>query len=149
MTDRMMVLKQLKELERLDYDQLRDRWVTLMASPPPKIHRIYLKHRLAYRIQELACGSDAWVDRRLDELTSKHRHDHARKNKRAIHPITGIRLVRDYKGTEHHVRVLPNGFEYQGKAYSSLTRIACDITGSWVSGPAFFGLTPKKREAAK
>ncbi len=149
MTDRMMVLAQLKELERLDYDQLRTRWVALMASPPPKIHRIYLKHRLAYRIQELAYGSDAWVNRRLDELTSKHRHEHARKNKRAIHPITGIRLVRDYKGTEHHVRVLPNGFEYQGKTYSSLTRIACDITGTWVSGPAFFGLTAKKREVAK
>lgn len=54
MTDRMMVLKQLRELERMDIDGLRERWVALMASPPPKIRAVYLRHRLAYRVQELA-----------------------------------------------------------------------------------------------
>lgn len=149
MTDQMIVLKQLRELERMDIDGLRERWIALMASPPPKIRAVYLRHRLAYRVQELAFGNDPWVERRLDELAAKVRRDDARKNKRGIQPIVGTRLVRQYKGIEHHVRVLPAGFEYQGKAYSSLTRIACDITGSWVSGPAFFGLAQKRREAAR
>jgi len=34
MTERMMVLQQLRELERMDIDGLRERWVALMASPP-------------------------------------------------------------------------------------------------------------------
>jgi hypothetical protein len=127
MTDQMMVLQQLRELERMDIDGLRARWVALMASPPPKIRAVYLRHRLAYRIQELAYGGDDWVNRRLDELAAHVRKEDARKNKRGMQPIAG--------------------FEYQGKTYASLTRIACDITGSWISGPAFFGLAQKRREA--
>jgi hypothetical protein len=148
MADRMMVLQQLRELERMDIDGLRARWIALMASPVPKIRAVYLRHRLAYRVQELAYGGDDWVNRRLDELAAHVRKQDARKNKRGIKPIVGTRLVRTYKGFEHQVRVLPTGFEYQGKTYTSLTRIACDITGTWISGPAFFGLAQKRREAA-
>jgi hypothetical protein len=54
MTDRMMVIKQLRELERMDIDGLRERWIVLMASSVPKIRAVYLRHRLAYRVQELA-----------------------------------------------------------------------------------------------
>ena len=38
------------------------------------------------------------------------------------------------------------GFEFRGKSYRSLTKIARDITGAQWSGPRFFGLT--KRSAA-
>jgi len=43
------------------------------------------------------------------------------------------------------VIVLENGFEYQGRRYASLSRIASLITGTGWSGPVFFGL--KKRPA--
>ena len=43
-------------------------------------------------------------------------------------------------GGTHTVCVTDDGFEFQGKAYRSLTKIAFDITGAQWSGPRFFGL---------
>ena len=43
------------------------------------------------------------------------------------------------------VIVLEDGFEYQGRRYLSLSRIATLITGTRWSGPVFFGL--KRRPA--
>jgi len=38
------------------------------------------------------------------------------------------------------VTVLPQGFEYAGRFYTSLSAIAREITGTRISGPAFFHL---------
>ena len=58
----------------------------------------------------------------------------------------GTVLTRDFMGQTHCVVAMPNGeFEYNGKPYSSLTAIACEIAGTRWSGPAFFGL----RDGAK
>ena len=53
----------------------------------------------------------------------------------------GSRLVREWHGRTHTVSVTDDGFEFQGKSYRSLTKIARDITGARWSGPRFFGLT--------
>ncbi|MEZ0191361.1 DUF2924 domain-containing protein [Ralstonia solanacearum] len=53
----------------------------------------------------------------------------------------GTVLTRDFMGQTHRVVAMSNGeFEYNGKPYSSLTAIACEIAGTRWSGPAFFGL---------
>ncbi len=39
------------------------------------------------------------------------------------------------------------GFEFQGKTYRSLTKIALHITGAQWSGPRFFGLTKRSATA--
>ena len=41
------------------------------------------------------------------------------------------------------VTVLDEGFEFDGRLYSSLTQIAREITGTAWSGPRFFGLKGK------
>jgi Protein of unknown function (DUF2924) len=41
--------------------------------------------------------------------------------------------------------VLENGFEHQGKRYTSLTQIADEVTGAHWSGPRFFGLTKPRK----
>ena len=38
------------------------------------------------------------------------------------------------------VTMLEGGFEYEGRPYRSLSAIAREITGSHISGPAFFGV---------
>ena len=55
-------------------------------------------------------------------------------------PIVGTRLIREWKGVEHAVTVLADGYEYQGRRYKSLSAIARAITGTRWNGPAFFGL---------
>ncbi len=52
----------------------------------------------------------------------------------------GARLLREWRGATHEVRVGPHGFEYAGTTYKSLSAIARAITGTPWSGPAFFGL---------
>ena len=52
----------------------------------------------------------------------------------------GTRLLREWQGRTHHVTVVPDGFEYAGKVWRSLSAIAKSITGTAWSGPVFFGL---------
>lgn len=56
-------------------------------------------------------------------------------------PKIGEKLTRTYRGTEHVVEIVADGFRYQGHEYTSLTALAKEITGyKAISGPAFFGL---------
>ena len=55
----------------------------------------------------------------------------------------GTRLVREWRGRTHTVVVTEDGFEYAGKVFPSLTKIAHAITGAHWSGPRFFGLIRK------
>jgi hypothetical protein len=45
------------------------------------------------------------------------------------------------------VLVLDEGYEYDGRRFTSLTQIASAITGTHWSGPSFFGL--KRRGSVK
>jgi hypothetical protein len=56
----------------------------------------------------------------------------------------GARLVREWRGRTHTVVVTEVGFEYAGKLYFSLSKIAQTITGPHWSGPRFFGLNRSK-----
>jgi hypothetical protein len=58
-------------------------------------------------------------------------------------PLPGTILTREYKGRELNVTVLPDGFEYDGETYKSLSAVAKAITGSHTSGFLFFGLNKK------
>jgi hypothetical protein len=56
--------------------------------------------------------------------------------------------VREWRGRTHTVVVTEDGFEYVGKTYSSLSKIAQAITGAHWSGPRFFGLNRSEAIAA-
>src|SRR2546429_2352325 len=51
----------------------------------------------------------------------------------------GTVLVRDYHGQRHTVTVAPDGFNWQGTTYPSLSAIARAITGTAWSGAAGCG----------
>jgi hypothetical protein len=66
----------------------------------------------------------------------------------------GTVLVRDYQGQRHSVTVTPDGFDWQGTTYTSLSAIARAITGTAWSGPRFFALargngTPARQQQEK
>ena len=136
----------LEQLPSLDRNRLLDLWHKSFGRPAsPGLRRELMLPILAFRIQELAHGGlRPEAKAKLQELTSslnpKGRND-ARQRFR-----DGTRLVREWKGKVHEVTITSDGFEYQGEAYKSLSPIACRITGTHWSGPAFFGTQRGKKE---
>ena len=130
--------------------ELKRQWRDLFETEPPPYNRRYLESRLAYRIQELTYGGlKPETIARLEALGEElDGGDRARSRKRADHrdkPITGTRLLREWKGIEHAVTVLAEGYEWQGRPYRSLSAIARAITGTRWNGLVFFGLKNQRR----
>jgi len=134
------VAAQIAALKDMPTGALKDKWRELHKSEPPPFNRVYLESRIAYRMQELTYGGmKKETRRRLAELReeiieNKPRRDNSRR------PPVGAILVRECKGVEHRVRVLDDGFEYDGRRFKSLTAIATHIAGVKWNGWEFFGL---------
>ena len=63
-------------------------------------------------------------------------------------PAPGSILRRHYKGREIIVRVLADGFEFEGRIYRSLSAIARELTGTKWNGFLFFDLPrPEENDA--
>lgn len=58
-------------------------------------------------------------------------------------PVPGARLRRQYQSKMIEVIVLEQGFEFEGRTYKSLSKIALEITGTRWNGFVFFGLKAK------
>ena len=56
-------------------------------------------------------------------------------------PPEGSIIRKTYRGQQIEVKVLENGFEYKGKFYKSISRVAMTITKRQISGYVFFGLS--------
>ena len=63
-------------------------------------------------------------------------------------PMPGSLVVKKYKDRTLVVKVLDNGFEYEGRRFTSLSTIAAEITGTRWNGFAFFGLDREVRRAS-
>jgi hypothetical protein len=127
---------------------LKQTWQTLLGTPPPnRLSRDLLIRVIADKLQEDALGGLApATKRRLAALARRPGND---AETTAAHPMLrlkpGTKLVRAWGGKTHIVLVLENGFEHQGKRYTSLTQIADEVTGAHWSGPRFFGLTKPRQ----
>lgn len=134
----------VRSLPTLPKERLLVLWRQNFGIPAGSIRTELMIPVLAFRIQEKAYGGlDAGVTGRLRELTNslapKSRiHGEARHRFKP-----GTRLVREWKGTIHEVILTDDGYEHQGQKYKSLSPIACAITGTHWSGPAFFGTAKK------
>ena len=53
----------------------------------------------------------------------------------------GSVITKTYRGKTIEVKVLENGFEYEGKVFKSISRVAMTIVKRQISGYVFFGLT--------
>ena len=129
---------------------LRKRWRGVFKSEPPKAFGPDLLRRsIAYRIQEQAYGGlSKQTQQLLNGLVKalEAKPQSPLKVQRRMQP--GSEIVRTWKGADHRVRVLGDGFTYNGKRYSSLSEVAAKITGTKWNGPRFFGLRPKPTPSA-
>lgn len=157
----------LAEIQALDTDGLRSRYrVLTRRRAPPHLPRWLLLRIVAWRLQAKTLGGlDAETGRMLDSLgrakadLRSGRKDHAGKDgaRRAsaipdVPPVPaggrlrpGTLLVREHGDELHRVMVLEQGFEWQGRTFRSLSEVACAITGTVWSGPAFFGLNARRK----
>ena len=132
------------EVERLiglPLEDLRAAWAALFRRDPPKrLWRDFLVRTLAWRLQEKAFGShDKATLRLLEAYVQKRPGD-----KRCQRLKAGTALIREYGGVRHTVTIVPEGFVWREKTYSSLTAISRLITGVNWNGPRFFGLREGK-----
>jgi hypothetical protein len=114
-----------------------------VARALPQYNRRALENRIAYRIQELAYGGlKPETLRRLEILGEQYDSDNiiTRRIRHDAKPVAGTRLVREYRGIEHTVTVLADGYEWEGRPYRSLSAIARAITGTRWNGLVFWGL---------
>jgi hypothetical protein len=161
----------LAALGSLTVAGLARKYEELFGAPSRSRNKEYLRKRLAFKIQELAEGGLS--PRALARIEELNRNAPplgpraAAKAARAPEPTTpepvpardprlpapGTILTRVHGKTEHRVTVLDDGFEYKGKPYPSLSRIAREITGTSWNGYLFFlgrkGSTRKPNEVPK
>jgi hypothetical protein len=136
----------LEQLPSLDRARLLDLWHKSFGRPAsPGLRRELMLPILAFRVQELAHGglrpeTKAKLREFAPSFGPTRQHD-ARQSFRA-----GTRLVREWKGKVHEVLITADGYEYLGETYKSLSPIACRITGTHWSGPAFFGTRRGKKK---
>ena len=99
---------------------------------------------LAYRIQEKEFGGLSHAARkRLREIAASFAPGKKNSPPRESSIESGTRLIRSWHGEVHEVSVTDAGFEYRGKQYRTLSKIAREITGTQWSGPLFFGIRKK------
>ena len=140
-----LLSKQLCEIRVAEKADLRSLWQRACPDcPAPDLRKEMLRAVLAHRVQEQVLG--ALPSDLIASLRRLARTVEVDPN--AVIPLNstvkpGTRLVRRWKGRNHLVTVEPNGFEYRGARYESLSEIARLITGTRWSGPLFFGLRPK------
>ena len=130
-------------LKTMPMPELKAQWRELFETEPPPFNRRHLENRIAYRIQELAYGGlKPETIRRLEILGEQYDSDNVttRRIRHDARPVAGTRLVREYRGVEHTVTVLADGYEWQGRPYRSLSAIARAITGTRWNGLVFFGV---------
>jgi hypothetical protein len=135
--DAAAIEAEVDRVRSLGIDALRQRWrSTFGATPPPGMPKDIMSRMIAYRIQEEAFGG---LDRKIVKLLERLAHgEKPRELDRRLKP--GTVLIREYNGERHTVTVVPEGFLWQDKTWTSLSTIAKAITGTNWNGPRFFGL---------
>ena len=151
---------QLERLCAVPLETVRQRYRELFGEEPRSRHKASLIRRIGWRMQanaegdlserarrralEIATDSDLRVlpPRRLQDAPlgpRRPRSDHRI-------PDPGTVLTREFRGQSITVKVLAEGFEFQGRQYRSLSAVASEATGTRWNGLAFFGLTGERRK---
>ena len=155
------VHKEVAAMQRLGAKQLRGRYAEVFGEATTANNKTWLIRRIAWRLQALAEGDlTERARRRAEELGNdadlrmNPPRPKVADSPRAPAPVTsplrdarlppvGSVLVRKYRGQTLQVRVLADGFEFEGAVHPSLSAVAKAITGSHCNGYLFFRITGK------
>ena len=131
------VRRELLALQQMTLDELKDKWVALYGKAAPNFGVPFLRRRLSYRVQELAYGgvSKATLQKIMDDNVQPEKQKRPKVNLRV-----GTIICRVWHRKRYEVTVLKDGFEMDGKMYSTLSSIATKICGVNRNGFEFFGI---------
>jgi len=152
--------KELAIMERMTPRELQEKYAQVFGEQPRSRNRQWLVKRIAWRLQaneegdlserarrramELANDADLRVTAprqpKNGDGAGHTKTVRTRVSASTRLPLPGTVLTREYKGRLLQVKVLTDGFEYEGEIYRSLTAVAEAITGSRWNGCHFFGL---------
>ena len=148
------VTARIARLPDLQMAEIRALWKELFQSDTPIYNRHYLERRIAHKLQEIEFRKvdPNLLDRNKRRIEALIETGKNRKLDRDIRLMAGTALIREYQGRTHRVTVMSDGqYEFEGRAYRSLSVIARKITGTRWSGPVFFGIKDyaSKKSVAK
>ncbi len=160
------VYREMEQLHGMQVEELRERYREVFGEPIRTKHKQHLVRRIAWRLQVLAQGdlcerarqralaiandADLKVQVPSDWIASQRTRQKRKggpKDRRL--PVVGTVLSRTYGDQTVVVEVLPNGFEYRGRRYRSLSAIAREATGTRWNGLLFLGLTQRGRRSKR
>ena len=137
MTIEDQVAADVRALEGLSLEGLREQWRRRYGVPPKLRSTDLLARLLAWRIQSEALGG---LDGETRALLFRKSLPVAASTLAA-----GMRLEREWRGSKETVEVVDGGFRWNGRSFRSLSQVAQAITGVKWNGPRFFGM---RQEAA-
>jgi hypothetical protein len=154
--------EEIEGLAELSVPELKAKYVEAFGERSRSGNAAFLRKRIAWRLQARAMGGLSERARRRAEELADEADLRVRQPRRSRCPSAGTRrrvgaqaltperdprlpppgqvLVREFRGTTVAVRVLEEGFEYQGRRYASLSTIACEVAGTRWNGYRFFDL---------
>jgi Protein of unknown function (DUF2924) len=157
------VHKEVAAMQRLGAKQLRTRYAEVFGETTAANNKTWLIRRIAWRLQALAEGDlSERARRRAEELANDAdlrmnpprpkpvdaprapatAADVGPPRDRRLPPVGSV-LARVYRGQTLQVRVLADGFEFEGLVHPSLSAVARAITGSHCNGFLFFRIAGK------
>jgi hypothetical protein len=161
------VTKEVAALGRMTLKELRARYAEAFGEGTNAANKAWLIKRIAWRLQALAEGDlSERARRRAAELANDADLRMNPPKLKAVPPdavertVTvplaekaddrlpppGTVITRPYKGAVLQLKVLADGFEYQGEMFKSLSAVAKAVTGQHLNGFAFFRIA---KEAAR
>ena len=139
----------LEQIQGMNRQELKQFWIERFCNdvPNPRATDL-LRRRTAWKLQvEQFGGLSVETKRRLRELVNAFERDAEHKSEARPMMQAGTVLTREWKGRIHTVQVKTEGYQYQGRFYKGLSKIAREITGTRWSGPLFFGLRKTAKKA--
>jgi hypothetical protein len=158
---KLNVAKELAALKQMAVGELRAKYAEVFGETTNTHHKQWLVRRIIWRQQALAegdlserarqRGAELANDADLRTTIPKPAPATTENSKSASPPILrlvgdtrlpipGSSITKSYKGRLLEVRVLANGFEFEGGHYKTLSAVAKHISGSHCNGYHFFGL---------
>lgn len=152
----------IARLDTMTVNELRTFHLRALGEPTASRHKTWLVRRIAWRLQ--AAEEGGLSERALARAAELAKDAQLRERRPVVTPSAdapartklvalpqsrdpglapGTVLRREWKGRPILATVHPEGFEYGGTIYRSLSALATAVTGTKWNGHAFFGLAKR------